>query len=538
MIFRQLSMNFLSKFISKSQFQNFRASLEIISLDGHFNSGLGDKELAAFIFESFVPDDFFTNKKNLLSFCQALPEITQQKIYTELNLDRIQKIEWNESTFLFFRDSFNIDDRFGFWGKSEEETSTNGVTIFDKPERVFKNLKEYQYSIYFDVYNYIKNTPYSRCILQMPTGSGKTRTAIEVVSEVINETGKNVLWLANTQELCEQAYETFLDIWNFTRRTNCQAINHLYVKDFDHIDGFAEFHVSTLQMINNEGALNSFLVNKLDLRRLELVVVDEAHISIAPTYRKLIGKLIERGAKLIGLTATPGRELKSDEINSQNRILSDFYFNKLFCLNVSNGNTIDYLRNIGVLATTKFHSIEGCTLEKLLSHREIENCRNNFSFPKKLETILTNEPTRNAIIFDKIVELLNSGKKIIFFATSIEHSKHISTLLIMRGFKSAHIDGSTGKLRKTIIRKFKSNEIQILCNYGVLSTGFDEPKIDVVFMARPTTSIVLYSQIIGRGLRGPLIGGKEMCEIYSVVDNITDLPDNREIFNYFNEYFI
>ena len=107
----------------------------------------------------------------------------------------------------------------------------------------------------------------------------------------------------------------------------------------------------------------------------------------------------------------------------------------------------------------------------------------------------------------------------------------------MKGYVSAHIDGNTGKFRKTLIDKFKSNEIQIICNYGVLSTGFDEPKIDVVFMTRPTNSIVLYSQIIGRGLRGTLIGGTEFCEIYSVVDNILDLPNNKEIFNYFDEYF-
>ena len=107
----------------------------------------------------------------------------------------------------------------------------------------------------------------------------------------------------------------------------------------------------------------------------------------------------------------------------------------------------------------------------------------------------------------------------------------------MKGFSSAHIDGNTGQIRKTLIDKFKTNEIQILCNYGVLSTWFDEPKIDVVFMTRPTNSIVLYSQILGRGLRGPLIGGTEFCEIYSVIDNILDLPQNSEIFSYFDEYF-
>jgi superfamily II DNA or RNA helicase len=538
MIFTQLSLNFLNEFISKEQFQNFRDSLEIITQDGHFDFNIKDKELAVLIFENSISDDFFWHKKSLVSFCQALPEITQNKIISSLNLDKIQSIEWSSETFDFLHSTFGLNDRFKFTPKSEAATKFDGITIIEKPERIFKNLKEYQYSIYFEVYNYISNTPYSRCIVQMPTGSGKTRTAIEVVSEVLNNSKRNVLWLANTQELCDQAYETFLDIWHFNKRLNCQAINHLYAESIIHRSDFTEFHVSTLQSLNNDKALSDFIETKLDLNQLELVIVDEAHISIAPTYKKLIERLLIKGAKLIGLTATPGRQLKAEEQKDQNKTLSDFYFNKLFSLNIPSGNTIDYLRDIGVLATTKFHSIEGSTLDKFLSEKEIEVCKTNFTLPKKLEKILTNEPIRNAVIFDKLVELLNRGKKIIFFATSIEHSKLISTMLKMKGFSSAHIDGNTGQTRKSLIDKFKLNEIQILCNYGVLSTGFDEPKIDVVFMTRPTNSIVLYSQIIGRGLRGPLIGGTEFCEIYSVLDNILDLPDNKVIFEYFKDYFL
>jgi DNA repair protein RadD len=537
MIFTQLSLNFLNRFISKEQFQNFRDSLEIISQDGHFDFDFKDKELAVLIFENSISDNFFANKNNLISFCLALPEITQNKIISELNLDKIQSIIWNSETFDYLNTSFGLNERFKITPKIEDDSKFEGISFIDKPEQIFKNLKEYQYSIYFEVYNYISKTPYSRCILQMPTGSGKTRTAIEVVSEVLNNTKRNVLWLANTQELCDQAYDTFLDIWHFTRRINCVAINHVYSNDFNHILDCAEFHVSTLQSLNNEKSLNNFLDSKLDLNNLELVIVDEAHISIAPTYKRLIEKLLIKGAKLIGLTATPGRQLKAKVLQDQNKTLSDFYFNKLFSLATPNVNTIDYLRDIGVLATTKFHSIEGSTLDKFLSEKEIEECKTNFNLPKKVENILTNQPIRNAIIFDKLVELLNRGKKIIFFATSIEHSKLISTLLKMKGFSSAHIDGSTGKIRKSLIDKFKSNEIQILCNYGILSTGFDEPKIDVVFMTRPTNSIVLYSQIIGRGLRGPLIGGTEFCEIYSVIDNIVDFPENKEIFVYFDDYF-
>lgn len=537
MIFKQLSLNYLNQHISKELFENFRNSLDLIAEDGHFQKTYQDKELASIIFENSLLDDFFSKKKVLVDFCLALPEISQNKIKTGLCLNEIENIEWNKETSDFFLNIFNLNDKFKFKSSSTDQYKISGITLFDSPERIFKNLKEYQYTIYFEVFNYISSTPFSRCILQMPTGSGKTRTAIEIVSELINRTNRNVLWLANSQELCDQAYNTFLDIWHFTRRTKCQAINHLYVKNIDHYADFAEFHVCTLQSLNNENSLNEFLDDKLDINRLELIIVDEAHISIAPTYKKLIEKLLLKGAKLIGLTATPGRQLKVEELTDQNKTLSDLYFNKLFSLNTPNGNTLEYLRELGVLAATKFHSIEGSTVEKILTEKEIEDCKSNFTLPKKLEKILTNEPIRNAIIFDNLVQLLNNGKKIIFFATSIDHSKFIATTLKMKGFNAAHIDGNTGRYRKSLIDKFKSNEIQILCNYGILSTGFDEPKIDVVFMARPTNSIVLYSQIIGRGLRGPLIGGTEICEVYTVFDNILDMPENKDIYSYFDQYF-
>jgi superfamily II DNA or RNA helicase len=114
----------------------------------------------------------------------------------------------------------------------------------------------------------------------------------------------------------------------------------------------------------------------------------------------------------------------------------------------------------------------------------------------------------------------------------------ICSLLLAKEVKCAHIDGGSGKYRRKIIDEFKNNKIQVLCNFGILSTGFDDPKIDVVFMARPTNSIVLYSQILGRGLRGPKIGGTENCEIFTVFDNITNLPTNEKISEYFDEYFI
>ena len=106
------------------------------------------------------------------------------------------------------------------------------------------------------------------------------------------------------------------------------------------------------------------------------------------------------------------------------------------------------------------------------------------------------------------------------------------------GYKSVHISGDTpARTRDSLIDKFLRGEYQIMCNYGVLATGFDAPNVDVVCIARPTMSPVLYSQMIGRVLRGPVIKGTDTATVFTIDDNINGLPKNEEIYNYFDSYF-
>jgi DNA repair protein RadD len=536
MIFKQLNFSYLTEHLGMESFNLFKATYKAVAEDGHFEDLVGDKGMATLLFEQIIPDNYFESKTNLISFCNALPELTQKKIVEDLQFHKIEEIKWNKKTSNYFVSQLGLNSKFELKEEKEEGEFANSVITFEKPDLAFKSLKEYQAGVFFSVYEYVSLTPFARCIIQMPTGSGKTRTAMEIVCETINDKQKDVIWLANTQELCDQAFYTFIDIYTFLKKSSARAVNHLRLNSKLEVSTLPTFHVSSLQGLKPESIEEKLKQKGIDVNRLELLIVDEAHISIAPTYKKTIEFLIQGGAKLIGLTATPGRKLKSSGPD-ENRMLSDFYFNKLFELNMGKESSIEYLRSKGILANAKFVSIEGSTVDNILTNVEITNWRDNKVIPKKIETLLTNDVKRNAIIFDQLVQLLNVGKKIIFFATSIEHSKLITTLLNLKGFRAQHLDGNSGKYRTLIVRSFKNNETQILCNYGVLSTGFDDPKIDVVFMARPTNSIVLYSQIIGRGLRGPLIGGTDFCEIYTVFDNILDMPENKNIYSYFDEYF-
>ena len=110
--------------------------------------------------------------------------------------------------------------------------------------------------------------------------------------------------------------------------------------------------------------------------------------------------------------------------------------------------------------------------------------------------------------------------------------------MTLLNIKAAHVDGKVSKnRRKKIINDFINEDTQVICNFEILSTGFDAPKTDVVFISRPTFSIVLYAQMIGRGLRGPAIGGSESCKIIDVKDNIQGYSNEDSVFTYFQEYF-
>ena len=90
--------------------------------------------------------------------------------------------------------------------------------------------------------------------------------------------------------------------------------------------------------------------------------------------------------------------------------------------------------------------------------------------------------------------------------------------------------------RSTVIDRFRtrSNEPMALLNYGVLTAGFDAPATSCVVVARPTLSVVLYSQMVGRGLRGKRVGGNDTCEIWTVVD--TKLPGFRSVADAFQNW--
>ena len=151
--------------------------------------------------------------------------------------------------------------------------------------------------------------------------------------------------------------------------------------------------------------------------------------------------------------------------------------------------------------------------------------KNNFQLSDKVLKRISEDQQRNILIIQKLEELFTRHMRIIVFAMNVAHSNLIAICLQARGINAFSITSDTESgQRKKLIERFKSNEENplILCNYGILTTGFDAPKTSCALISRPTDSLVLYSQMVGRAIRGIKAGGNEYAEIITVID--TRLP--------------
>lgn len=129
---------------------------------------------------------------------------------------------------------------------------------------------------------------------------------------------------------------------------------------------------------------------------------------------------------------------------------------------------------------------------------------------------------RNTMILKEVEYMKRMGrKKILFFGCSVEHSRNIAiSLKAMYGINTGYVDSAMDlDSRISAIQDFREGRLEVLCNFGVLTTGFDAPKVDCVFVGRPVRSALLYTQMIGRGMRGARNGGTEDMVIVDIDDN-------------------
>lgn len=385
------------------------------------------------------------------------------------------------------------------------------------------------------VKQHLKQEP-RRVLLHMPTGAGKTRTAMNIIADHLRLNEPTiVIWLAYSEELCEQAATEFQQAWKYLgdRKVSIYRFWGNYELNLDELqDGII---IAGLSKIYSRTKRSIQFINQLG-RCSSLVVIDEAHQAIAETYKLVLDSLVVpyQYTGLLGLTATPGRtwaDIKSDAE------LSEFFAKRKVTLEVPGyDNPVDYLVSEQYLARAIYRPLfyqSGLSL----SGKDLQLIQEELDLPQKILDRLAENEKRNLRILLEIEDLGQRHRRILLFAISVQHSNLLATVLRTRGWQAYSVTGNTPpQERSRIINSFKddSAKTQIICNYGVLTTGFDAPKTSAAVIARPTKSLVLYGQMVGRVIRGVKAGGNETAEIVTVVDS--DLPGFGSVAEAFNNW--
>jgi len=441
------------------------------------------------------------------------------------------------------------------YNRKEAGSDIEGTT-WVKP---FRPLHNFQKRIKDEVIREILSPDGSSSLLvHMPTGSGKTKTCMEALVDFHraksalggHDFSGFVVWLAHSKELCEQACDTFQNLWE-RRGDYPLPIVRLY--------GSAEY---TDQLLENDDAMifasfQKFNAMRTSSKRLQsklasripgntrLVVVDEAHRSLAKTYGDAIVTLTSGpGTRLIGLTATPGRS--ADLNDQQNKYLRQFFGGSKIGLKNDDGvpiaNPIQYLTNRKFLAQIERIELKtNCDIhiedeQDVLTFKEAGDQTLTEQILLQASSSLASDPGRNHLLLTAIKDAYEMGDSILVFTCSVEHCVILEALLSNIGIESASILGtSTKEARERRIEEFKNSKLKVLLNFGVLSTGFDAPRLNTLIIARPVSSIVLYSQIIGRALRGPFNGGNAKNKVIDLIDNINIMGEPSRQFSHFDQ---
>ena len=380
-----------------------------------------------------------------------------------------------------------------------------------RSERItpFSKLHPFQNRIKAKVLKGIFSLKEKAMLVHLPTGAGKTRTACEIIIDIYRSssilslhTPVNVLWLAQSEELCTQARQTFEHLYRQKGEREISVHSFHGSKIFNEDDLSSEnifFCGLPKLMTNYQNSLWKNVGNKITV-----VFIDEAHRSIANKWGACVKYFTKMpGVITIGLTATPGRS-----VDEENIILSDLFKNKRVSLMDEHFQEIDhpisYLIQSRFLAEVERNSID-TNVDLFDSKEQVEEFK-----IKGLKALtadkLANHPLRNRLIIKLLKMEAEKSRKILVFSCSTAHNLILQYLLKKEGIQSHIIDGSTeAAKRESIITEFKNSEgSSVLINFGVLSTGFDAPRTNTCLICRPINSLILYSQMVGRVLRGTI----------------------------------
>jgi len=305
---------------------------------------------------------------------------------------------------------------------------------------------------------------------QMPTGTGKTHVLASVVSEYAK--GKTVWIVAHRRELIEQIERTWSTFYE--DKKNAPEVRALSI----------QWLARNWEKVVDEKPV--------------MIVIDEAHHALAETYQELFRRY--PSAKKLGMTATPYR-------------LSGKGFTDLFDVLLQSKSIPEFIMSKRLSLFDYYAVPQNSKIRRLIAMLKKRGAYGDYQ-TKELELSL-NTPRNIEYLYNSLMRYAK-GRKGIVYAINIIHARAIAEYYATQGLRCCAIDCNTpAKEREAKIEAFRRGDIDVMVNVDIFSEGFDCPEVEFIQLARPTLSLAVYLQQIGRGLRKAK--GKKYCVI---LDNV------------------
>lgn len=349
-------------------------------------------------------------------------------------------------------------------------------------------LRTYQSNAVFSCLNYFKYNV-GNPILCLPTGSGKSLICAALVERIMQYPGQRVLILSHVKELLEQNYNKLRDY--------IPSIHAgIYSAGIGRKDTMYPVTVAGIQSIYKKADV---------FGHIDICIVDECHL-LSPDsdtmYQSFFSalKLTNPAMKVIGLTATPWRE--------KGGLLTDctFFDDIAFNLPMSRLIKDGYLAPLISRSSTAQADVS-----------KVGTVAGDYNKGQLAEAVDRDELTRRAVA--DMIRRASDRKKWLVFCSSVEHAYHVRDEIRRNGISCETVTGDMPKdERAAILRRYRDGDLRAVTNYGVLTTGFDAPQTDMIALLRPTKSVSLYVQMLGRGQR--IFPGKVNCLVLDFGGNI------------------
>lgn len=416
-----------------------------------------------------------------------------------------------------------------------------------RPRTPEVKLKDYQVRIkekMIEILNGQSNN--KNCMISLPTGGGKTRIAVEAFLEWMQrsfEENKYLIWIAQSEELCEQCISCVQEIWGnkeFILPLRVYRYFSKYSPKKEWLQGGVI--VCNIQKIYSQLKTENREIVEEILRYTGAMIIDEAHRASTMMYDELfnIAKQVTDGKMfpICGLSATPGRtKIKEEGHKLVHLFEANLIMPKFEEENEYKEHPLQYFKDKGYLSKTK-HILCRCDSIYELSEDELKvlEKEEDAEYPNVFLKKIAADAKSNQKILERICKIPN-GKATLIYTCTVQQAKFFSLYMTHKGYRAAFVASDTKEgIRRRIIGDFKKGKIQFLFNYGVLTTGFDAPKVEYIVLARPVRSEILYEQIIGRGIRGPEFGGTKLCTIIDFFDN-SIIQGEPKSFERFRDYW-